>query len=41
MNGVNTTYASGFTYNPASQVTGLSYGSGVVQRSLTRLIDSS
>jgi RHS repeat-associated protein len=29
MSGTNTTYASGFTYNPAFQITGLSYGSGV------------
>jgi RHS repeat-associated protein len=29
MSGTNTTYASRFTYNPAFQITGLVYGSGV------------
>ena len=29
INSVNTTYASGLTYNPAFQVTGVSYGNGV------------
>lgn len=29
MGGTNTTYASGFTYNPATQITAFAYGNGV------------